>query len=369
MHHALHHGHAPGRRLAIVSSLILATAGLAAVLDEDRAAPRNLLTGAFSEAALRSALLPPGAWRPYPKASEREAWLRLPQAVRMGYVEAAEKLRGGEWPTPKASIFLDYVRDGNRSRFEEISFAAVRACPVRPGRVQRRPRPLPGGHIADGVWTICEESFWAFRPDVGAQKRGPACPTRPSRWSTSSRPRRDDAGLDRLPVGRASSGLAAPAERIRLETRRRILDPCLERDDFWWMGFGGRIVDNWNPWIVRTGWRRRCSSKTTPTAARGPSIRPCAAWTISSIPTPRMAAATRGPATGTGPEPRCSTASSCWPGPTSGTVQLYDHPLIRQIGLYIARAYIADRWYINFAEGFGRPVAQRCPHLPFRPGR
>ncbi len=30
-----------------------------------------------------------------------------------------------------------------------------------------------------------------------------------------------------------------------------MLDPCLQRDDFWWMGFdpGEHGVNNWNPWV------------------------------------------------------------------------------------------------------------------------
>src|SRR5215831_13265845 len=38
-------------------------------------------------------------------------------------------------------------------------------------------------------------------------------------------------------------------ERIRQEIDRRILTPCLARNDFWWMGFTERSVNNWDPWI------------------------------------------------------------------------------------------------------------------------
>ena len=38
-------------------------------------------------------------------------------------------------------------------------------------------------------------------------------------------------------------------ERIRLEVNRRILTPCLARNDFWWMGLSGTEVNNWDPWI------------------------------------------------------------------------------------------------------------------------
>ena len=36
---------------------------------------------------------------------------------------------------------------------------------------------------------------------------------------------------------------------MRLEVDRRVLTPNLDRDDFWWMGFRDKGVNNWNPWI------------------------------------------------------------------------------------------------------------------------
>ena len=37
--------------------------------------------------------------------------------------------------------------------------------------------------------------------------------------------------------------------RLHREIDARLLTPNLERDDFWWMGFGERRVNNWNPWV------------------------------------------------------------------------------------------------------------------------
>jgi len=38
-------------------------------------------------------------------------------------------------------------------------------------------------------------------------------------------------------------------KRISVEIHKRILDPYLQRDDYWWMGFQGHAVNNWNAWI------------------------------------------------------------------------------------------------------------------------
>ena len=38
------------------------------------------------------------------------------------------------------------------------------------------------------------------------------------------------------------------SERIRDEVRTRILIPYQKHDDYWWHGFTGSRVNNWNPW-------------------------------------------------------------------------------------------------------------------------
>ena len=38
--------------------------------------------------------------------------------------------------------------------------------------------------------------------------------------------------------------------RVTAENDWRILTPLLARDDCGWMGFGGRRVKNWDPWIA-----------------------------------------------------------------------------------------------------------------------
>lgn len=38
-------------------------------------------------------------------------------------------------------------------------------------------------------------------------------------------------------------------ERIIEEVNRNLINPYFARDDYWWMGFSGQQVNNWNPWI------------------------------------------------------------------------------------------------------------------------
>ena len=38
-------------------------------------------------------------------------------------------------------------------------------------------------------------------------------------------------------------------QRIVEEVTKNLITPYFARDDYWWMGFGGQQVNNWNPWI------------------------------------------------------------------------------------------------------------------------
>jgi len=162
-----------GRAAAL--TMIVMTAGVLPSSASAQDKP-GLLAAAFSADALGSVLLAPGAWRPYPKAGDAGGWAKVPASVREAHVRLAEKRLGADWPAPKASIFLDFVRDGNRTRYEAVSFGRrIRLAElVVAEAIEGRGRFVDD--ILDGVWTICEESFWGVPAHVGAQKRGPGLP-------------------------------------------------------------------------------------------------------------------------------------------------------------------------------------------------
>ncbi len=359
----------PRRAFALPFLLVALLSVARPVFPQAASGARNILTGAWTAEKVRAALLPPGSWHPYPKASEREAWLGLPQAIRTGYIEAADKLRGGEWPTPKASIFLDYVRDGNRSRFEEISFArrSRLALFVLAECSQGRGRFLDD--IADGIWTICEESFWGVPAHVGAQKRGSGLPdtTEPVVDLFAAETGMLLAWTDYLLADRLDAVSPLLRERIRIETRRRILDPCLERNDFWWMGFGGRIVNNWNPWIC-SNWLAAALLLEDDADRRARSVHKAMRCLDNFLnPYPDDGGCDEGPGYWDRAGASLFDALETLAGATGGVIDVFDRPLIRRIGLYIARAYIADRWYINFADASA--VLSPSASLIYRYGR
>ena len=333
----------------LVSGLLVVTTLLnAAVAKEDRFKLREL----YPQEKIAKVLVPRGQWHPWPTWSDRRAWEGLPEPVRQDLIANGEQYLGYQWPSLPATLFLEYARNGNRSRYEHEHFARREALTdlIVAECVEGKGRFLDD--IVNGVWALCEESFWGVPAHVGAQKAGSGLPD-------SAEPIVDlfaaETGeslawtyyllgeqLDRVsPLVR---------KRIHHEIDRRILTPCLERDDFGWMGFTGGRVNNWNPWC-NSNWLA-CVLLVEPDEAR--RVR-AVAKIVRSLDYFFDAYADDG---------GCDEGPSYWGrapaslldclellhSATKGAIDVYDRPLVKEMGRYIYRVHIADDYFVNFAD-------------------
>ncbi len=318
---------------------------------------RNLLTGKFAEGTLHTALLPRGSWHPYPTIDDREAWNAVPEALRAAYIRNAERHLKTAWETLPATAFLEYVRNGNRSNFERLSFGRrEKLAGLVVGEVfENKGRFLDD--IANGVWAICEESFWGVPAHMGLQSKGVGLPdvTEPVVDLFAAETGSLLSWTVYLLRDRLDKVSPLITERIYLEVDRRILTPNLQREDFWWMGFGkGRDVNNWNPWI-NSNWL---------TAAliteRDPSRREKAVYKILRSLDNFLNQYSEDGGCDEGPGYWGRAGASLFDclelvdSATNGVVNLYGQPLVRAIGQYIYKVYIKDDYFINFADASGK---------------
>lgn len=310
----------------------------------------------YPQEKIEKVLVPRGQWHPWPKWSDRPQWESLPEPMRKDLIAHGEQYLGYQWPSLPATLFLEYARNGNRSRYEHEHFARRTALTdlIVAECVEGKGRFLDD--IVNGVWAICEESFWGVPAHVGAQKAGSGLPD-------SAEPIVDlfaaetgaslawtyyllDERLDRV------SPLIRP--RLAREIDRRILTPCLERDDFGWMGFRGGRVNNWNPWCD-SNWLT-CVLLVEPDAAR--RVR-AVAKIVRSLDHFLDAYADDG---------GCDEGPGYWGrapaslldclellhSATTGAIDVYHQPLIQQMGRYIYRVHIAGDYFVNFADASAR---------------
>jgi hypothetical protein len=156
-------------------------------------------------------------------------------------------------------------------------------------------------------------------------------------------------------------------ERIHHEVDRRILSVNLERDDFWWTGFGGRVVNNWNPWIC-SNWLTAVLILEKDTERRARSIHKILLCLDNFLnPYPRDGGCDEGPGYWDRAGGSLYDCLELLQSTSSGRIDIYDKPLIKEIGRYITRAYISHPYFINFADAAARIGANAS--LIFRYGK
>jgi hypothetical protein len=98
--------------------------------EQSPAAPgeKHLLATRCPRDLVRRHLLSKQDWQPYPPAADRDAWRALAPALRARLVEDAGPDAGEDWPQLSATLFLDFVRTGNRVRYETVLRVCESGC-------------------------------------------------------------------------------------------------------------------------------------------------------------------------------------------------------------------------------------------------
>jgi hypothetical protein len=300
-------------------------------------------------------ILPRADYHPYPTAAEREAWETLPAELRQQWIRRGETALAYGWPSLLAIRFLDYARNGNRSRYQSV-------------RAERRERVMElllaeciegQGRFVDqlvnGVWLILEESFWGAPAHLRLQAAGDGLPD--TAEPVVDLHAADTASLLAMvyylvgPLLDLVSPLIRP--RIVREIDHRVTTPTLEREDFNWMGyrvFEGRRPNNWNPFIC-SGWINSTLLVIPDDERRAGSIFK-AMRTLDNFldPHPRDGGCDEGPMCWNNAAGRLHDCLLMLEKGTGGQISLWDDPMVREMGRYIARVHIAGDWYVNFAD-------------------
>ena len=221
------------------------------ILQKPSFGQRNILSKAFTQTQLQNNLTNIAAWRMAQKNSYLQKVAALPDSVKVRLVKEGDRGLQYEWPALPASLYLDYKITGTRYNFEkknnerrkvlnELAVAAI---------ITKDKKYIP--QIANGIWTLCEQSTWVLPAHIVAQKEKTGLPDP------------YEVVID-LGSGTAGSQLSmiqfmlseeldayskGIGKRVFAELNKRIFQPYLNRTDFWWMGFTGQPVNNWNPWV------------------------------------------------------------------------------------------------------------------------
>lgn len=295
-----------------------------------------------------------------PACHDRAAWNAVDPETRAYYAGAAEAYIGKPVPSLPASLYMEFVRVGDRKRYETPYFERHRAlfaltvceCIENSGRCLN--------DIVDLVWAICEESSWVIpahnNHSVSARHVAPiALPDvedQPPYIDLFSAETGALLSLVNHLLGE-KLGEISPIipRRMSLEIERRILTPYLERDDPFWMGFASdRPVNNWNPWINSNVLVCALLEEVSP--ERRDALLARIARSLDRF------------LDGYAPDGGCDEGPSyfnvagasmldaleLFDLASGGAASIYDEPLIQNMARYILYAHIHGRYHVNFAD-------------------
>lgn len=313
---------------------------------------RNLISDALQQNQPAQWLNPQLLHSVFPDRSQRNIWGKADRQSTVFLLANGEKYLGHIWPALSATLFLDFAETGVRGRYQDAFFARREAlsslvmaeCIEGKGRFVR--------DIANGIWAICEDSYWGLPAHLYLQKKGYGLPD-------VQEPTVDFSVAETASLLAWTSYLLKPALdsvspllciRISEEVERRVLGPNRDRDDFWWMGFGERIPNNWNPWVVCNWIVASVLLDTNEPRRNADIIRMGKVLDNFLNHYPEDGGCDEGPGYWDRAGGALFDCLEFLYVASNGRIDLFQQPLIRKIGSYLHSAWITDDYFVNFAD-------------------
>lgn len=304
---------------------------------------------------------PVDSYHPLPTAKERDSWNKVPRDLKNQITQQGMQYLDFNWPILPAVRYMDYLKTGDRTQYENIYFARRKALGllVMAESLEGNKRYL--NDIVNGIWCICEESTWVL----------PAHNNHLNPGENRMLPDITNHYIDLMAAETGAQlawtyyllkeelGEISPQiiKRIRYEIQSRILKPYMKHDDFWWMGLDStdqRPMNNWNPWC-NSGCLTAILLMEEDEDQRIQAVAKCMKSLDQFI---KVYCEDGG----------CDEGPNYWEtaggslfdcldllyGASSGKINIYDVPLIQNMGKYIYFTHIDKDYFINFADGRGR---------------
>jgi hypothetical protein len=333
------------------------------------AVERKLLENSITREQLSRVLVENTEWVKSPAYHNRQAWESLSPEVRNSAIHKGEDALKCDWPVIRATDYLEFTRSGNRQVMEQpqnIRVQAVRDLALAE-LIEGKGRFIEP--LVNGVWAICEQSSWMLSACLNLQKTGAGLPDP------------DEYVID-LTVGDIGAMMSwihyyfasefdkinpNIAKRLQKEVKQRVLDPYYTRNDFWWMGFNGGMVNNWNVW-VNYNVMQCILLMETDRKKRADNIYK-AMLSIDKFINyyPADGGCDEGPGYWGHAGGKLFEGLELLYSATNKAVDLFQNELIKDIGRYIYRAYIGDPYFVNFADASAKGSIN--PGLVYRYGK
>lgn len=313
---------------------------------------KNMLSAYCNPSFLTTQVKGAGEWHPFPKAGERDAWQKLVSpALREKYIADGERLLNHTWTVLPVNRFLDFYRNGDRNKYQSVIFQRRKdvASLVMAEVIEGKGRFTDD--IINGIWAICEETFWGVPAHIGYRDKTKGFPDAENPFVDLFAAETGSlvAWTYYLLGNELDSVSPIIRHRMYTEVNNRILKPCHD-STFWWMGFDGKKVINWNVWINSNLLTCILLMEKDPALKSAYLDR-----TMKSIDTfidgyTNDGGCDEGPSYWTRAGGALYQCLDLLYDASGGKINVYGNSKIKEIGKYIYRMHICDGYFVNFAD-------------------
>ena len=288
----------------------------------------------------------------------------IPEEQKERLVKSAEDILPKEIPQLYAHEYMMFRGDGNRSVFEGryhprrhmLLTLALGEYIEGKGRFREK--------IIDLLWLILEETTWVV-PAHNRQRPGEVCPL-PYAYSGdvdyidlfSATTAATLAWVYRLCKNMLDEVTPILTERLVYELERRIIKPYLNDkymyENFWWSGVNGNNVNNWCPWIVSnvlTVTALTVQDTETRSTVISRSMRLLDNFTSIYH---EDGGCDEGPGYWNAAGGALFNACLVLYDMTGGYVNIFDDPLMKNMGEYAVKVIVSKERSLNFADAPSR---------------
>ncbi len=320
-----------------------------------------MLLEALPEGKIDDLLVPREERVPYPRVSQRQAWENLDDRESL-IAEGCVALQG--YPQLSATAYLKYASHGDRRTYEEPYFkrrsllirAVLAECAEDKGTFLNA--------IIDGIWAICEESTWVIPAHNGAANGLPGH----EKWTPLPDVRTQGLDLFAAQTGatlayavfllgeRLDAVTPMVRNRVQLALEKRIFTPFMQRDDFWWMGFVRKNLNNWTPWILSNVMDSFLLAEEDDARIAAALTRALAMLDRYLVSQPEDGGCDEGVAYWNMAGASLLDCLETLRVATGGALDYYHDPLVRNIATFPVKAHVSGEWFLNFADCDAKPL-------------
>ncbi len=296
--------------------------------------------------------------------TDRTYWEAIEKTAGKQVKETVLQMKDYDFTLP-AALYLEYVRSGNRSRFESTCFARRTALAAYALLEAMEHKGSYLDDVLNLTWLTLEETTWCLpaHGHLSPASDGLPDPSHPALDLYQAETGSLLAFVLNLFEEEFNKISKNIAKRIKHELNFRVIDNFLSHDDYWWQGFlecrnehGQRyVVNNWNPWILSNV--LRCAAAVTESRERLCSVVEKVMRSLDNYADnyPKDGACDEGPGYWDRAGLSLLDCVFLLHQLTGGYVNEFENEKVKNTAEYIAKVHIGNGAFVNFADCAPRP--------------